>query len=71
MSKQRVQCAGPTEQGGARLWDIAWADNMGHMRRLQFEADLPVQAFIDAQVALQLCHPSCMLLVFAAGHVRW
>lgn len=42
---------GAAEQGGQqRLWDIAWADNFGHMRRLQFEAHLPAQAFIHAQV---------------------
>lgn len=33
----------------AQAWDIAWADEFGHMRRLAFEAGLPARAFIAKQ----------------------
>lgn len=46
----RTPYTGPAEQSGQRLWDIAWGDEQGQMRRLQFEGDIPARAFIDAQV---------------------
>jgi hypothetical protein len=32
-----------------QAWDVAWADEHGHMRRLAFEAGLPARAFIAKQ----------------------
>ena len=34
---------------GPQLWEIAWADALGHMQALQFEAGLPARAFIAKQ----------------------
>jgi len=47
---ERTPYTGPSESAAPRLWDIAWADSFGHMRRLQFEANLPTRSFIHAQV---------------------
>lgn len=33
----------------AQAWDVAWADEFGHMRRLAFEAGLPARAFVAKQ----------------------
>lgn len=40
---------GPHESPQLQAWDVAWADEYGHMRRLAFEAGLPARAFIAKQ----------------------